>query len=221
MIKKKEFIMQENHMEVLYNSKNPLVRFVHRNRLKEIVGSLQHNEVSCDRSDKKALKILDAGCGEGHLLRELNHKVPGNILVGADTSEIALRQAKRRCDVADYVVVDLRKMSFANDYFDVIICTETIEHIIDSKQVIEEFKRILKPTGSLIITFPNEIMWTISRFLLRRDPIKVPDHVNYFYPNHMKKLTKMNLIYKRNLPFKFVPNFISLGYFMHFKNSKK
>jgi hypothetical protein len=75
---------------------------------------------------------------------------------------------------------------------------------------------VLKKDGYLIITFPNETLWTISRFFLGRRPIKVPDHVASFTPRKMKKLVKLKLVKKINLPFRLL-FFVSLGSLLKFR----
>lgn len=194
-------------MDKLYNSKNFLIKFVHNNRLNSIAKMIP---------DKGKFKIFDAGCGEGHLIKKLNSKNSNNLYYGVDVTEIALQKAKKRCPYAEFKIENLLKMNFDNAFFDVIICTEVLEHIIEYERAIEELKRILKKDGFLILTFPNEFLWTISRFFLGRKSIKVPDHVNSFNPNQIKSLVRMKLISQINLPFK-LPFFISLGCIMKFK----
>ena len=204
-ISKQKEMLLENHLDKLYNSKNPLIKFIHVNRLNLIVKTIP---------DKERLKILDAGCGEGHLIEKLNYKNNNNLYYGIDIIQIFLQKAKERCPYATFKIMDLSKINFDDEFFDIIICTEVLEHIIKYKIVIEELKRVLKKDGYLIITFPNETLWMISRFLLRRKHIKI--HVNSFTPNKIKSLVKMKLISQVNLPFK-LPPFISLGCLMKFK----
>ena len=199
--------MPENHMEKLYTSKNPLVKFVHTTRLNQIVQIVPN---------KNMFKILDAGCGEGHLIKKLNDKHNKNEYYGIDILDIPLNKAKKRCPYAKLKKMDLRETSFNDEFFDIIICSETLEHVPEVEIAIKELKRILKKDGYLIITFPNETLWTVARFLLGRRPIRVPDHVNSFNPKKISSLTKMRLISVINLPFKF-PFFISLGCLMMFK----
>lgn len=199
--------MPEDHMNKLYKSKNPLVRFVHNNRLNTIVKTIP---------DKDGIRILDAGCGEGHLIEKLYYKNRNNMYYGIDITEIAIQKAQKKCPYAEFKLMDLSKIDFGSEFFDVIICTEVLEHIIDYSSVIEELKRLLKKDGFLIITFPNEFLWILSRFLLLRKPIKTPDHVNSFNPDKIKSKIKMELIYQFNLPFGFL-FFISLGCLMKFK----
>jgi len=204
--KKKNIFMPKNHMDALYNSANPLVKFVHNQRLDQIVKMMPNQNN----------KILDAGCGEGHLIQKLYSKNRKNSYYGIDITKIALQEAKKRCPYAKLYKMDLSKINFKNEFFDIIICTEVLEHIYEYKDVIKELKRILKKGGYLVVSFPNEILWTISRFLLRRKPIKVPDHVNQFAPNNIKSLIKLQLISKIGLPFK-LPFWGSLNYLMKFK----
>ena len=200
--------MTENHMEELYNSKNRLVSFVHNNRLDNIVKSVF----------SRNKRILDAGCGEGHLLQRL-HNFKDNEYYGIDVTPIAIEHAKLRCPFAKIKTGNLLETGYDDNFFDVVICTEVLEHIPQFKLVLREFKRIVKPGGLLIISFPNEILWTISRFFLGRKPIKVPDHFNSFRPSKMKEFVGMKVISKFGLPFR-LPFFCSLGYQMVFKNNK-
>lgn len=199
--------MPEDHMDQLYCSKNPLVRYVHNNRLL----NLAHRMPA-----KSGLTVLDAGCGEGHLLKLLHSKRPDNSYFGVDITEEALAKARLRCPFADIKKEDISKLSIASNSIDVVMCTEVIEHIFNYQDVLNEFTRVLRPGGILLITFPNEINWRISRFLLRRNPIIVPDHVNSFNPKTMKNALYLNYVTKKNLPFPF-PFYLSLGTLMKFK----
>ncbi len=208
-MKNQEIIMPLNHMDELYNSQNKLVNFVLNDRLNDIIKTFLKLNI-------KNANILDAGCGEGHLLKKMEEIIENNFYYGIDVTPVAIKQCKHRCPFADIKVGNLVDTQYPNDKFDVIICTEVIEHMIKYQQALTEMKRILKPGGILIITFPNEILWTIGRFLLRRKPLKVPDHFNSFTPNRMIKAVNMELVNQKSLPFN-LPFFISLGKLMVFK----
>lgn len=89
--------MPKNHMENLYNARNPMVRFVHNNRLKKIINMLPING---------KYKILDAGCGEGHLIKKMHNKFPYYRYYGADITDVALANAKERCSFASFQKMD-------------------------------------------------------------------------------------------------------------------
>ncbi len=192
MGKHNHLIMPENHMEEFYSSKNPLIRKIYRDRLYNIA----------DIIPKKRIKILDAGCGEGHMLAVLHNKDSNYQLYGTDVVDCALKSAKIRCPYARLTKQDLtEKLSFKNEFFDVIICTEVLEHIFDYKKAIFEMKRVLKKGGLLIITFPNDFTFSIGRLMLLKWPPRTPDHVNSFTPEKMAKHVGLDVCYRRNMPF--------------------
>ncbi len=186
--------MPENNMEEVYHSSNPIVSFVHTQRLKKIVEMVPSG---------KELRILDAGCGEGHLIDILHEKFPQNEYAGIDITDVALEKSKVKCPYAMIRKMDLDQINFPDEYFDVVVCTEVLEHIYEFKDVIHELERVLKKGGMLIVTHPNEVLWTASRFLLRRKPIRVPDHVNAFTQGFMSRTVNLPLTRKMNLPFGF------------------
>lgn len=53
------------------------------------------------------------------------------------------------------IISDIVSMPVANDHFDAILCTEVFEHISNPIEAIDEFARILKPGGTLLLTAPN------------------------------------------------------------------
>lgn len=184
-------VMPEDHMDELYNSPNGLVRFAHTARLRAIVAALP---------DGESLHILDAGCGEGHLLEHIHKTHPHFQLFGIDVVPVALEKARNRCPFATITAMDLTSLAFKENAFDVVACTEVLEHVFEYRKALQEFMRVLKPGGSLIVTFPNEILWTAGRFLLGRRPIKVPDHVNSFSPRKIAKAIGQQSVVVRGLP---------------------
>lgn len=200
-------LLPDGYMEEVYSASNPLVRHIHHQRLDLIVHSVPVMDSS---------RVLDAGCGEGHLLEKLHTRFPHHEYYGVDFSPLALPQAQMRCPYATLQPMDLTRMGFDNEYFDLITCTEVIEHVIRYREALVEMKRVLKTGGYLVLTFPNEILWTTARFLLGRRPIKVPDHFNSFTPRRIKKVVDMPLIRKRGMPFP-LPFATSLGCMMKFQ----
>lgn len=165
--------MEPDHMNDLYNSSNPLVRYVHTKRLMEIKKMVGNNKG----------RLLDCGCGEGHLLETLCGKK-----YGLDYSSNALKRAKERNPDATILKGDLTDLPFDDEFFDVVTCSQVLEHIPEHKTAISEIKRVTKVGGKIIISIPNEMNWTIGRLAMLRFPIKIVDHVNSFTPSQLFKL---------------------------------
>lgn len=212
MKKNKHVFMPNKHMDNLYKSKNILINYFLNLRLNIINNFIPKN---------KKLKILDAGCGEGHLIKILCENNINNQYYGIDITKIALKDAIKRNPLATILYQDITDIKFNNDYFDFIICSDVIEHVIYYNDGLNELKRVVKNNGYIILCIPNEILLTIFRFFLGRNPIKVPDHVNSFTPYKLKKILNLEIKNKINLPFKILPFFLSMGSIIIFKNETK
>tara|TARA_B100001971_G_C18099780_1_gene488182 strand:- start:137 stop:736 length:600 start_codon:yes stop_codon:yes gene_type:complete len=198
--------MEKNHMDNLYKSSNYFVKYFHNKRLLKIINLIPK---------KKKLKILDAGCGEGHLLKMINHNQKKHSLYGVDITPIAVKSAKLRLPLATISNECLDSLSFSSNYFDIVICTEVIEHIPDYHKALNELQRVLKKDGLLIISFPNEPICILLRLLFFRKPF-IKDHYNWFSPRKISKCIRSQYHKKVNLPFN-LPWFISLINILVFK----
>lgn len=159
-------------MDKVYNSRNPFVKNVHIKRL---------NIIKALVGDNKG-RILDCGCGEGHLLEQLS-----GIKYGADFSNIALKRARKRNPDAEIRQADIKNLPFSDNFFAVTTCSEVLEHIPDYKKAIREIVRVTQCGGKIIISVPNERNWTLGRLAMMRFPIKLADHVNSFKYNDLVK----------------------------------
>ena len=92
--------------------------------------------------------ILDCGCGEGHFLGTLSESRDGNFF-GVDVSKEAVRCAAKRYKKAKWIVANgMRKLPFADRSLDVILS-------VLAPRNPEEFARILKPDGALVLGVPG------------------------------------------------------------------
>lgn len=162
--------MELDHMDKLYNSKNPLVKYVHMKRLKILKNLVGNNKE----------RLLDCGCGEGQLLAQVKGEK-----FGIDSLEIALKKAKERNPDARICKGNITNLPFDSSFFGVTICSEVLEHIPNYKKAISEIIRVTKTGGKILISVPNERNWTIGRLAMLRFPIKIEDHVNRFECNNI------------------------------------
>jgi SAM-dependent methyltransferase len=109
----------------------------------------------------RALHVLDAGCGRGELVAELSRALPGTRLAGADVSDTSRRSAQVRCPDAEIFTLDLDAEDFPSQkaqrlcHFDVVICSEVLEHLADDGRALGRLRELLKPGGLLIVTVPG------------------------------------------------------------------
>jgi 2-polyprenyl-3-methyl-5-hydroxy-6-metoxy-1,4-benzoquinol methylase len=99
-------------------------------------------------------KLLDVGCYDGTYSKLFLDS--GNDVYGLEASRMAVREAKKKGIKA--TVADLETtFPYKNQYFDTIHAGEVIEHLYNTDIFIKECKRVLKPSGRLIITTPNTL----------------------------------------------------------------
>jgi len=106
--------------------------------------------------DIKGKTLLDAGCGTGWFSKEAVRR--GAKVVSLDVGENILAQAAKKCE-SERVKGSVLDMPFEDEYFDIVISTEVIEHTHDPQKAIQEMYRVLKKKGILILTVPNKIWY--------------------------------------------------------------
>ena len=97
--------------------------------------------------------VLDVGCNDGFIGEMLIKKQ--NKVFGLDIVKNNLEIAESRGLIVKNVNVEKEKLPFKNNYFDVVILGDIIEHVFDTDRLLREARRILKTGGKLIVTTPN------------------------------------------------------------------
>jgi len=128
----------------LYYHSNLIIRRIQARRIHTVLSFMRV---------KASDVVLDAGCGEGYLFSQLP---PCRRRVGVDLSTSALDIARARDSGASWIQADLENLPFHISTFDKVCCSEVIEHVLSPLRVIEELHRVVKPSGTVVFTVPNE-----------------------------------------------------------------
>lgn len=103
--------------------------------------------------DKEVLKILDAGCGPGFfpiILGEEGHEV-----TGIDITENMIARAKENVEAngqkAELMTMDCQDLKFEDNTFDLVISRNITWTLGDPKRAYQEWKRVLKPGGRVLV----------------------------------------------------------------------
>jgi SAM-dependent methyltransferase len=102
-------------------------------------------------------RFLDAGCGDGRYLAALA-SLPARPrqVVGTDISESILRTAgeaaRARGVEVELVRANVEALPFPSASFDVVLCTQVLEHLLDPLRGVRELRRVLVPGGVLVLS---------------------------------------------------------------------
>jgi 2-polyprenyl-3-methyl-5-hydroxy-6-metoxy-1,4-benzoquinol methylase len=103
---------------------------------------------------KTDLKILDIGCGNGNISLALGSL--GFHTTGVDVDAGSIENAKKRNPFThvQFELKDADAFSIEGKY-DVIICSEVLEHLHKPAELVKQWPELLEPQGICIVTVPN------------------------------------------------------------------
>jgi phosphatidylethanolamine/phosphatidyl-N-methylethanolamine N-methyltransferase len=114
----------------------------------------QGRQSTIEVADRIGGRILDVGVGTGLSLSDYSRSTK---LCGVDISEPMLRRALKRVrelklgNVEVLSVMDAKHLAFPDDFFDAVVAQYVITAVPDPEGTLDEFVRVLKPGGELIL----------------------------------------------------------------------
>lgn len=112
---------------------------------------LQH---VADNQDS-AHKVLDVGCGPGDLFDSIP---TGRLdITGVDLSSEMIEQARQHYPGNRYEVADIHSLPFPDDDMDIVTSLGVLEYLPDPSAALNEIRRVIRPQGWFIISFPNRL----------------------------------------------------------------
>lgn len=115
-------------------------------------------------------KILDAGTGSGVYANYLYYHFPKAVTYAIDINKEMIKQAKKLFPSRiHFTLGDILYLKKRN-YFDLIVCIDVLEHILDNKKALKNFSQALESKGKLIIHVPKR------KFYLYFNSLPLPQH---------------------------------------------
>lgn len=185
---KKKMIQPEGNFYDKYGSRNPIVRRLMR-------GFFRALEEMVDEVSASSHRILEAGCGEGHVTAFLNEKlVPGAVIDAFDVSEKVIEEAKHQTPNTNitFYVGNIYHISRFSEKYDLVVCSEVLEHLEEPELALKECLRVGR---YIILSVPREPLW---RFLnvIRGKYIgefgNTPGHIQHWSAGRFKRFVREN-----------------------------
>lgn len=177
-----------------HNNKNPLVRFL----------MWRFHHVLCYFiAQARPVRIVDVGCGEGYTTELIKRKFLGVHIEGIELGENVLKKARVLHNEIHFEQGSIYSIKRANKSYDLVVCTEVLEHLDAPRDGLRELKRVSK--RFVVVTVPNEPWWRIMN-ILRLSYLKAwgntPGHINHwskksfvkFLTPHFDKVTVKNAL---------------------------
>jgi SAM-dependent methyltransferase len=95
---------------------------------------------------------LDIGSGKGELLTLLATRFPGLQSSACDCTEQLMKRENQKVELVD---LNRQPLPFADERFDLVTSSETIEHLENYWSLLREVHRVLRPDGIAVFTTPN------------------------------------------------------------------
>jgi len=165
-------------------SRNPLQKFLIDNFYKSLVSLAKL---------VRPVTVLDVGCGEGFALIKLKQAKIGQTFEGIDYSDEALKLGKKLYPKLNIKKGDIYHLPYKDNTFDMLVCTEVLEHLTFPEKAVKELARVAKKY--IVISVPNEPLFILSNFLRGKYLGTFgnhPEHINHWTAHGFKKFLKKN-----------------------------
>jgi ubiquinone/menaquinone biosynthesis C-methylase UbiE len=164
-----------------YGTSNPVARLLMQGFLKQITRLAQQCE---------PVRVLEVGCGEGHLIAHVVSQLPPLALVAA--CDVSLdRLAPNLPKSVHFEIASIDKLPYKDGAFDLVLCCEVLEHLERPDVAIAELQRVT--SRHLLVSTPNEPLFRILNLLrlaYLRDLGNTPGHLQHFSATSLARLLK-------------------------------
>ncbi len=114
---------------------------------------LRNNHIINEIRRLKFNSLIDVGCGDGFLANLIKSQFPDKKISGTDVSNKILIINSEKYPEIDFYQSDITSNSFnIEKHYDIVVCSEVIEHLVEWKTSLKYLSVLLKKEGYLILT---------------------------------------------------------------------
>ncbi|RMH71085.1 MAG: class I SAM-dependent methyltransferase [Gemmatimonadetes bacterium] len=138
-------------------------------------------------------RLLDVGCGNGFIAASFVDRFE---TYGVDISTVALKAAAEKGIRTAAIDANQMELPYPDQFFDVIICLDVLEHVFDPLALTKEIHAKLVPQGTFIVCVPNILNLFNRIHFLRGEFVDVMDvahRTNALFSEHIRLFSKSTL----------------------------
>ena len=163
-------------------AEKPEIRNIYQGRWRFITSVVSRKLAECDNGP---LRVLDAGCGDGYWLYQLN--ALDNVQVaGLDYNPLRVERAQEVVPGVPVICCDISSYE-TDERFDVILLSQVLEHVKQDTELLCKLKHMLKKDGVLILGTPNEGSYLHRRRNEKNGIYQETDHVHFYTEPEIKQ----------------------------------
>lgn len=145
----------------------------------------------------EGMRVLEIGCGRGHLAKRLQEW--GCDVTAVDANPHAAAEAVT--DVVQTMRAD--ELTFDDATFDLVVSVHTIEHLPDLDAAFTQMARVLKPGGRMLHIYPAEPIQGLfavpTAVILHRNPFAARRvHCQWLWPSKVTRLAAPHRLESRH-----------------------
>lgn len=155
--------------------------------------------------DSEAARILEIGCGNGATGAEAIARNKCGKYIGVEVFEPIAAQAAKVLNDVHVGNIEIMDLPYPEKYFDILILSEVLEHLVKPNDVIARISKLLKPGALVFASSPNIAHWRVifelvkGRFEYQGQGIMDESHVHWFTPFSFEALFNRNGIATKSL----------------------
>jgi len=142
----------------------------------------------------RSLSILEVGCGAGATGALALREGKCGTYIGIEMFAAAAAQAAKALTAVHVGNVDTIELPFAPETFDILICGDVLEHLVDPEASLRRLIPLLKRGGQVIASVPNLAHWEVvlglvrGRFDYTDQGVMDRTHLRWFTPRSLRRL---------------------------------
>ena len=173
--KKTEVAQPEGNYYDKYHSTNPIVKWMMKG-FKNDISELMNV------AGKKFCQICETGCGEGEISSFIKEMYQNAEIDAFDISERVIAEANE-------------KHILNKGRYDLVICSEVLEHLEDPEQALKNIKELCNENGFILLSVPKEPIWRIcnmARGKYWKDFGNTPGHIQHWTKREFCRMVANN-----------------------------